>query len=57
MDGHGLISPYVKLFYEYLKNFPLKGHLCRFENLPIYLSTHENNMLKILHENTFNILQ
>ena len=35
----------------------LKVHYCRFENLPISLSSFENNMLKILHYNTFYFLR
>ena len=35
----------------------LKVHQCRFENLPLYLSSYENNMLKISYQNTFYILR
>ena len=31
------------------KKGSLKAHLCRLENLPISLSSYENNLLKILH--------
>ena len=39
-----------------VKKISLKLHQCIFENLPISLRSHENNMLKISHENTFYFL-
>ena len=35
----------------------LKVHQCRYENLPISSSSHENNMPKVSHYNTVNFLR
>ena len=40
---------YVAWFELSFKNFHLKVHQSRFENLPISSSSYENNMLKISH--------
>ena len=38
-------------------NLFLKVHWCKFENLPISLSSHENDKSKISHWNTFYVLR
>ena len=43
-------SVVTKGFMEILdKLAPLKVHQCRFENLPLYLSSYKNNTLKTPH--------
>ena len=41
-----------------IRNYVLQVHFkCIFENLPISLSSFENNILKISHKNTFYFLR